>query len=828
MNRKIKVIISGGGTGGHIFPAIAIARALQKTLNGNVEILFVGANGKMEMEKVPEAGFPIKGVDIAGLQRSFSLKNIIKNIMLPFKMWKSMKQTRRIFDAFKPDVVAGVGGFASWSTLQCAAKRHLPYLIQEQNSYAGITNKKLASKASKICVAYDNMEHFFPKEKIIFTGNPIRPDVIDIEGKREEALQFFNLTSGKKTLLVIGGSLGASSINQAIEKGLSQFEQSGLQIIWQTGKYDIEHATEISRNFPNVHAVSFIKRMDLAYAAADVIVSRAGAIAISELCHIGKPVIFVPYPYAAENHQYKNAQALVEKQAAELIPDNECSNKLTQVVINVLDNETKMQTLSKNIKSLATNDADMKIAAAIVDLSLTTHKTNTIFFVGIGGIGMSALARYFKLQGKDVSGYDLTPSPLTERLIAEGISVFYEDNPTKLPQNIDLAIFTPAVPDNLKLFATLAQRNVPIKKRADILGQITRQHETIAVAGTHGKTTTTAILAHIFYQSPVGCTAFVGGIANNYQSNFFSNSNTPFIVEADEYDRSLLHLNPAAAAINAMDSDHLDIYGTQDALIETYNLFANQIDSNGFIVVKKGLENHITATVKVFTASIEDSSADYYPANIRIVDGYYHFDLHTPRGVIDDVVFGGGGFVNIANAVTAAALALQYGIDTETVKVALASFAGVQRRFQFRIRDEKVVLIDDYAHHPEEIRMLLQSVRHLYPDKKITAVFQPHLYSRTRDFAADFAQTLAMADELLLLDIYPARELPIEGVSSDMILSQMPNKNGKLVSKQNLINELLNIKPQVVVMLGAGDIDRLVAPVEETLLATIKFEKHES
>jgi UDP-N-acetylmuramate--alanine ligase len=270
-----------------------------------------------------------------------------------------------------------------------------------------------------------------------------------------------------------------------------------------------------------------------------------------------------------------------------------------------------------------------------------------------------------------------------------------------------------------------------------------------------------------------------------------------------------------------MDSDHLDVYKTTDALMKTYQLFANQIDKKGFLVVKKGLEQYINVSVPVFTASIEDRCADYYSDNIRIVDGYYRFDLHTPQGVMDDVVFGAGGFVNIANAVTASAIALQYGIDTATLKAAFASFAGVQRRFQFRIRDEKMVLIDDYAHHPEEIRMLLRSVRDLYPNKKITAVFQPHLYSRTHDFANGFAQTLAMADELLLLDIYPARELPIEGVNSAMILSKMPKKTGKLINKQNIVNELVNVKPQVVVMLGAGDIDRLVAPVEQALRAMI-------
>jgi UDP-N-acetylmuramate--alanine ligase len=446
---------------------------------------------------------------------------------------------------------------------------------------------------------------------------------------------------------------------------------------------------------------------------------------------------------------------------------------------------------------------------------------NNIFFIGIGGIGMSAIARYFKMQGKNVSGYDLTPSPLTAQLISEGITVFHEDDPAKLPENIDLVIYTPAVPNTLALLKTLKQRKIPVKKRAYILGVITRKHETIAIAGTHGKTTTTAILAHIFYQSKYGCTAFVGGIVNNYQSNFFSKDAGPFIVEADEYDRSLLKLRPTIAAINSIDSDHLDIYGTQKELIDTYNRFANLIPEYSYLVVKKGLEKEIKVDIQVFTASIDNRHATFYPENIHIVAGFYHFDLNTPFGKIENITFGGGGFVNIANAVTAAAIAMEYGIDGQTVKAALESFTGVQRRFQFRIRTEKIVLIDDYAHHPEEIRMLLKSVRDLYPDKKITAVFQPHLYSRTRDFADGFAKTLAMADKLLLLDIYPARELPIKGVNSELILSKMKKKSGKVVSKENLINELLNIEPQVVVMLGAGDIDRLVTPVEEALLATI-------
>jgi UDP-N-acetylmuramate--alanine ligase len=370
----------------------------------------------------------------------------------------------------------------------------------------------------------------------------------------------------------------------------------------------------------------------------------------------------------------------------------------------------------------------------------------------------------------------------------------------------------------LQLVATLKERGIPMKKRSEVLETLTHNHETIAIAGAHGKTTTTALLSHIFYQSNVGCTAFVGGVVNGYESNYFSKGIGPFIVEADEFDRSLLHLNPHIAIINSMDVDHLDIYGCAETLRETYNLFANRIDKDGFLVVKKGLENSIDVAVKLFTFSIDDDSADFYATNIHVVEGLYHFDLHTPTEMLNDIVFGGSGRINISNAVGAATVALQYGIDKKYVIQSLATFSGVQRRFQFHIRTNKLVLIDDYAHHPEEIRATLQSVRSLYPDKKILAVFQPHLYSRTRDFADGFAETLNCADEVLLLDIYPAREQPIEGVSSMSISQKMPVGKVKLVKYQQLPSAVAESNPQVVVMLGAGDIDRLVLPVKQSML----------
>lgn len=448
---------------------------------------------------------------------------------------------------------------------------------------------------------------------------------------------------------------------------------------------------------------------------------------------------------------------------------------------------------------------------------MNLSKINSIFFIGIGGIGMSALARYFKAQGKTIAGYDRTCSELTQQLEREGMTVFYDDDVEKIPQGIDLAIYTPAVPLDLNIFETIAERSIPLRKRADILGVITRERETIAVAGTHGKTTTAAILAHIFFESETGCTALIGGIANNYRSNFFTKNDGPFIVEADEYDRSLLFLHPKAAAINSMDADHLDVYGAAKSLQETYSEFANQIDKTGFLVLRKGLEPFIFTDVKVLTASIDNPRANYFAENIRIENGYYRFDLQTPQGLIPNIVFGGNGAMNVLNAATASAIALNYGIDKETLRNALKSFAGVRRRFEFRIRAERFALIDDYAHHPKEIESALAAVRELYPNQKVTAIFQPHLYSRTRDFADEFAQSLSAADRVLLLDIYPARELPIEGVTSSLIAEKIGKARAQIVSKEDLAAAIVAERPEAVVMLGAGDIDRLVAPVEAAL-----------
>lgn len=447
------------------------------------------------------------------------------------------------------------------------------------------------------------------------------------------------------------------------------------------------------------------------------------------------------------------------------------------------------------------------------------------YFLGIGGIGMSALARYFASRGIAVSGYDRTATALTLELEKEGISVHYEDDPTLLPIDLNLTdsliVFTPAIPATSKELNILIDRGFSIHKRAEVLGIICDSRRTIAIAGTHGKTSVTTMTAHILTSSSIGCSAFMGGISKNYQSNLLlgSTGSEWMVAEADEFDRSFLQLNPELAVITSTDADHLDVYGSHEKVIESFKLFAGKIRSGGALVVKKGLSAGFgpDEKYKLYTYSITEQ-ADFCAQNIELKNGFYQFDLRTPDFVIEKLALNYPGLLNVENSVAASAVALLAGVSPDEIRAALTTYSGVKRRFDIHLKSENFILIDDYAHHPEELRATIQSVRDIYKDKILTGVFQPHLYSRTKDFAAGFAASLDLLDEIVLLDIYPARELPIEGVSSEIIFNLIRNKNKKLCRKSELKELARSFKPGIVIMMGAGDIDTLVEPVKEQLI----------
>ncbi len=825
-NSPLNVIISGGGTGGHIYPAVSIANALKEQCPG-ANILFVGAEGRMEMEKVPAAGYRIVGLPVAGLQRRLTAQNLL----LPWKLWNSLRKASAVIKAFKPDVVVGVGGYASGPVLWAAQMKGVPTLIQEQNSYAGITNKILAKKAKKICVAYDGMERFFPEQNIVFTGNPIRQDLKRDDGSlRSEAAKFFGLDPNKKTVLVVGGSLGARTLNHTMAQALPELLKGDIQWLWQTGKHYFTTAKELVSNSDTVKAFDFIYRMDYAFAAADVVVSRAGAGTISELCMVAKPCIFVPSPNVSEDHQTKNAKALVNKQAALMVSDADAPQHLITAALQLVNDNTQLSTLKNNIALLAKPHAANDIAKEVLNLSShpspVTRHPSLVYFIGIGGIGMSAIARYYKHAGAQVAGYDRTPSPLTKALEEEGITIHFEDDVARIPEAFKhhkenvLVIYTPAVPADHSELNYFRDNGYQVIKRSAALGHIAASKTTLAVAGTHGKTTTTTLLTHLLTQAGGGCTAFLGGISKNYNSNLVLSYAPALVAEADEYDRSFLQLFPQIAIITSADPDHLDIYGTADVMKQAFVDFASQVKTDGVLIVKQGVDLPfaLTAEQKLYRYSF-DQPADFYASNIsRLDNGLMQFDLNMPNGVLTHCVLGIPGWVNVENAIAAAAAAWAYGADMEKVRQALASFSGVQRRFDVQVNKPGCTYIDDYAHHPAELKAAITSIRETYPGRKITGIFQPHLYTRTRDFVDGFAKSLSLLDRLILLDIYPARELPIEGVNSQIILDKVSLADKHLCSKEDLMPLLEKEPLDVLVTFGAGDIDRFVPQIKAMLL----------
>lgn len=460
-------------------------------------------------------------------------------------------------------------------------------------------------------------------------------------------------------------------------------------------------------------------------------------------------------------------------------------------------------------------------------------KMNEVYFIGIGGIGMSAIARFFNAGGVKVSGYDRMPTVLTRELEANGIAVHYTENVDLIPKKVDLVVYTPAIPAENKELIFYRENGYQVIKRSDVLQIISESSFNICIAGTHGKTTITTMVAHLLRDSGFGCNAFLGGIAVNYGTNFWSSEQNVCVIEADEYDRSFLKLSPDIAIITTMDADHLDIYGTAAAMEQAFIDFSKRVRPGGLMILQFGLKRRRELKAdQTITYSLQNESAEVYAANIRMMNGSYVFDVilsaRTPlekNNMLENVKLNMGGMHNVENAVAAIAVASSLGIENEKIKLAVEAFRGVKRRFEYIIKNERIVFIDDYAHHPEELRPLINGAKALFRQKKCTVIFQPHLYSRTRDLADGFAEVLDLADEVILLPVYPARELPVEGVSSEMILDKMKNDNKRVMAKDKLMNWVKNDYAktlnkefgELLITAGAGDIDMLVEPIKNEL-----------
>jgi UDP-N-acetylmuramate--alanine ligase len=575
--------------------------------------------------------------------------------------------------------------------------------------------------------------------------------------------------------------------------------------------------------------------MDLAYSIADLIISRAGAGSISEFCILGKSVILVPSPNVAEDHQTKNAEALLKKNAAILIPDQNVMKDLFSQALELIHDDERLKALSENILKLALPDAANRIVDEIdaileksspdIHFQKSINYYSNIYFIGAGGIGMSALVRYFLFHGKNVSGYDRVESELTRQLNVEGAEIHYEDNINLIPgifknKKDTLIVITPAVPGDHSEWVYFRQNGFTILKRAQVLGEITRSARGLCVAGTHGKTTTSSMIAHLLKQSAIDCNAFLGGILKNYDSNLLVSAKSDLtVIEADEYDRSFHWLTPYMAVITSVAPDHLDIYKTAEAYRESFRHFASLIRENGVLLMETGvdIEPELKEGVKLYRYGVD--RGDFHAENSWIENGEIVFDFVTPERIIPDIQLGVPVKINILNGIAALAIAYLNGVSDDELREGMASFQGAKRRFDFHIKRDDCVLIDDYAHHPEELDASITSVRDLYPGKKLTVIFQPHLYSRTNDFYREFAQALSKADEVILIPIYPAREKPIPGVSSQMILDLVTSPEKNLYSKEELLEAMRGEKRELVLIAGAGDVELLVEPVKEILNA---------
>ncbi len=443
-----------------------------------------------------------------------------------------------------------------------------------------------------------------------------------------------------------------------------------------------------------------------------------------------------------------------------------------------------------------------------------------IYFLGIGGIGMSALARYFHTKGLFVSGYDKTPTALTDQLQQEGIQIHFNEDTSLIPDKVDLVVYTPAIPETNKEYQYVIKNNYRLIKRAQLLGLITRNNFTIAIAGTHGKTSISALISHILKYNGIKITAFIGGLSKNFNSNFIHDKGSEIVVvEADEFDRSFLNLAPDISIVTAIDADHLDIYTTGEQLRESFLQFMNRIKPGGFLIIKEGLiaPEHFEGTMIRYSAV---QQSDCYITRLKQHGLTSIFSINIRKEIVENIKLQQAGIHNVENTLAAFVTALQLGLNPQQIKKAIESFRGVERRFDIRVNHEDVVYIDDYAHHPEELRAIISALKDIFPDRKITGIFQPHLYSRTSDFADEFADSLELLDELLLMEIYPARELPLEGVNSKWLFDKIKIENKTLCSENEVLEYLGGNRPEVLLTLGAGDIDQLVDPIEKLLLAS--------
>lgn len=821
------VIIAGGGTGGHIFPALAIARQLQAD-NPYVKILFIGSKHRMEMQKIPEAGYEIRGLDIYGIAR----KNWWKNIFLIFKLLKSFVVVHKILREFKPNVVIGVGGYSSFPVLFIAQFLKIPTLIQEQNSYAGIANRILGKDASVVCLGYKEAARFFPKATTVYTGNPLRSDLLkfinNLPAQNLNLHQSFGLSPAKPIVLILGGSLGSGALNNFVLQHLEDWQKNGIQLIWQCGAGHYRRMSSMLQNNSEIYITDFLEDIRYAYQVADIVISRAGALAIAEIAALKKPAIFVPLANSTGNHQFYNAQSLQKIGAALLIQERDLPTQLFPKIMELLANPALCAQMSAKISEIRQLQATNLIVNEIFRLiDRSSPPLTKVYMLGIGGAGMQALARYLHKHGVDVAGYDQQKSRYTLSLKNLGIRVDYQEDPRKITSDLDWIIYTPALSANSSPLLKYCQtQGIPLLKRSFVLGLLSRNARNICVSGTHGKTSTCALFATIARASYYKVHEFIGGEQilfthaaqggdkiENHSIEDLNNGYELNIIEADEYDKSFLTLNPYLLVITSMDIDHLEVYGSEASLYSTYYDLVTKLSPSGVLILPYSLmQKHNFPAKNIVTYSIEDTHATIFAKDILYKsDHSVEFDVFINNVLYSHICLPKATDFNVENSLAAIMLAYILNIPENIVQNSLKAYTGVRRRFELLYEDEKLNYIQDYAHHPRELEQSVRALRKRYPGKRLLLIFQPHLFSRTQYFYREFAHALDIADEIILLPIYPARELPIDGVDSGLIGSEM-RKNWRVLEVENCLEWIkANLDNwEVVMSVGAGgDLERI-------------------
>jgi UDP-N-acetylmuramate--alanine ligase len=814
--KKVKIVFSGGGTGGHFFPALNMAYELNRKLN--CEILFIGSKNGVEYNWLPQTGFQYRFIPVAGFRRSLSLKNIA----FPFKLWKSLKMSKNILKEFQPDLAIGTGGYVMGPVLKSAQKLKIPTILQEQNSYPGVTGRLLAPKADLIFIAYKEAGKLLKTKKTCLMGNPVKI----LPHKSAQTPAIFGLSTEKKTIFVCGGSQGSIHINNAV---LTLLEKNIIdkkyQVLWQCGKkhYPTYSHKLTQLNLNNVQLIPFIENMSDAYHIADFVICRAGAMTLSELQVFGTPAILIPFPYAAADHQYKNAAFFKELGAALVIRDDKnLADHLLTAIQKLQNNDTLLRLMAEKMRHKNADLALTKIVDEIIrkfklDVPSDTLKNiKKIHFTGISGAGMSALASVMAEKGYEISGSDRATNDFSEQLKNKGIEI----SPFQVEENItdqELLVYSSAVPTSNPEIQAAMQKNIPILKRAELLGRLVNEYHQIAIAGSHGKTTTSALLADILVNAGLDPTVIIGGNTKTLQGNSRYGNSKYCVVEADEYDRSFLNHKPTTSVLTSLEEDHLDIYKDMDTLKAGFTLFANSTKNEGQVFLNANDKNLVQISKRlknnIFTFAL-DAEADYQAKNYKPEGLSTTFDFYEYGRKLGKIELNLLGKHNVIDALAAASVSRNLEVPLNVIQETLSNFKGVERRGEILGIVNEITIIDDYAHHPSEIEAIITAVVNL-PKKRLIIVFQPHLYSRTKEFYKQFAAVLMNADIAIIAKIYPARELPIEGVSAKLIDDEMKRqsfKNSWYLENKNSIADLLEGELKagdILLVLGAGDINLL-------------------